>query len=111
MRLVKNAPEGFSDLEGQYVLKVRLQSTHIQCDDNASNQCVLRGAESQREMNSVLMVVSTSGNFNLLLIWEHNRKPSFRAEDDDEYCFVQRGEGLGASVDCQVEGNFLLCAH
>ena len=62
MRLVKNAPEGFSDLEGQYVLKVRLQSTHIQCDDNASNQCVLRGAESQREMNSVLMVVSTSGN-------------------------------------------------
>ena len=27
---------------------------------------------------------------------------SFRAEDDDEYCFVQKGEGLGASVDCQA---------
>ena len=26
----------------------------------------------------------------------------FREEDDDEYCFVSRGQGLGASVDCQV---------
>ena len=26
----------------------------------------------------------------------------FREEDDDEYCFVNRGQGLGASVDCQV---------
>ena len=38
-RLVKNAPEGFSDLEGKYVLKVRLLSSEyysvnvIQCDD------------------------------------------------------------------------------
>ena len=30
----------------------------------------------------------------------------FREEDDDEYCFVSRGQGLGASVDCQVF-NFL----
>ena len=35
-RLVKNAPEGFSDLEGKYVLKVRDTYPHmsIQCDDD-----------------------------------------------------------------------------
>ena len=62
-------------------------------------------------MSSVLMVVSTSGNLNFFTIRKQDGKPiqrcasenSFRAEDDDEYCFVQRGEGLGASVDCQVE--------
>ena len=55
-------------------------------------------------MNSVLTVVSTSGNFHSARACEH----SFRAEDEDEYCFVLRGPGLGASVDCQVKFNFLL---
>ena len=76
-------------------------------------------------MNSVLMVVSMSGNFHLMTIPKRNSKQlykflifticmigksatenSFRAEDEDEYCFVQRGPGLGASVDCQVKGDF-----
>ena len=66
MRLVKNAPEGFSDLEGKYVLKVRLKSRHITAIRVINIfACFLRRSVSQREIKSVLMVVSTSGNFLL----------------------------------------------
>ena len=43
---------------------------------------------------SISICLNTTSSLHML--------SAFREEDDDEYCFVSRGQGLGASVDCQV---------